>query len=48
MNSIDLSTVQALSIAGSTFAVGIVLGWVLALLHFGGSSNGSNHRDKED
>jgi hypothetical protein len=48
MNGYDFSIVQALSIAGSTFAIGITLGWVLALLHFGGSSGGSNHRDKED
>ena len=48
MNGYDFSTVQALSIAGSTFAVGIILGWMLALLHIGGSSGGSNHDDKED
>ena len=48
MNNIGFTTVQALSIAGSTFAVGIVLGWVLALLQFGSSSGGSKPRDKED
>jgi predicted exporter len=46
MNNIDFSTVQALSIAGSTLAAGIVLGWVLALLQFG--TGRSNHQDKED
>jgi predicted exporter len=48
MNTINFSTVQALSIAGSTLAVGVVLGWVLALLYLGNSSAGSNHREKED
>ena len=41
------SIVQALSIAGSTLAIGIVFGWILALLHAGGSS-GRSDRDKED
>lgn len=48
MNGYGLSVVQALSIAGSTFAVGITLGWVLALLHIGGSSDRADHNDKED
>jgi hypothetical protein len=48
MNNIDFSTVQALSIAGSTFAAGIVLGWVLALLQFGGSVGRSRRRDQDD
>ena len=48
MNGYEFSVVQALSIAGSTFAVGITLGWILALLHIGGSSSRSNHDDKDD
>ncbi|MDD5367557.1 MAG: hypothetical protein PHQ40_00605 [Anaerolineaceae bacterium] len=48
MNGYEFSVVQALSIAGSTFAVGITLGWILALLHTGGSSGRSNHDDKDD
>ena len=48
MNIHDFSTFQALSIAGSTFAVGIVLGWVLALLQFSSSSKSSRSWDKED
>ncbi len=48
MNGYEISVVQALSIAGSTFAVGITLGWILALLHIGGSSGLSNHDDKDD
>lgn len=48
MSGYDFSVVQALSIAGSTFAIGITLGWVLALLHFSGSSGETNPRDKED
>ncbi len=48
MNGYEFSLVQAISIAGSTFAVGITLGWILALLHMGSSSNWSNREDKED
>ncbi len=48
MNGYEFSVVQALSIAGSTFAVGITLGWILALLHVGGSPDRSNPNDKED
>ncbi len=48
MNGYEFSVVQALSIAGSTFAVGITLGWILALLHMGSSSGPSNHDNKED
>lgn len=44
----ELSVMQTLSIAGSTFAVGITLGWILALLHIGGISRRSDHNDKED
>jgi hypothetical protein len=48
MNIQDISIVQILSIAGSTFAFGLVLGWVLALLHSGGSSSSSHNHDEED
>ncbi len=48
MNGYEFSMVQALSIAGSTFAVGITLGWILALLHIGAISNRSDRNDKED
>jgi len=48
MTGYSFSTVQALSIAGSTLALGIIFGWVLALLHFGHSSRPSDRRDKED
>ncbi len=48
MNSFELSVVQALSIAGSTFALGITLGWILALFHTGGSSGHPNRDDKEE
>lgn len=44
----DISIVQILSIAGATFAFGIVLGWVLALLHSSGSSGSSHDHDKGD
>ncbi len=47
MNGYEFSVVQALSIAGSTFAVGITLGWILAMLLIGGSDR-SNHNDKDD
>lgn len=48
MSEYGISTAQALSIAGSTFAFGFVFGWIWALFHFGGSSSRSNHSDKED
>ncbi len=48
MNGYEFSLVQAISIAGSTFAVGITLGWILALLHMGSSSGRSKPDDKED
>ena len=48
MNITSISMVQALSIAGSTFAIGITLGWILALLNLGGSSDGSKPRDRDD
>lgn len=48
MSDYSITTAQAMSIAGSTFAVGIVLGWIWALFLFGGSSNCSNHSNKED
>jgi len=48
MNGYEFSMVQALSIAGSTFVVGITLGWILALLHIGGISTRSDRNDKED
>ncbi len=48
MNGYELSIVKVLSIAGSTFAMGISMGWILALLHIGGISTRSDRNDKED
>jgi hypothetical protein len=48
MSDYGMTTAQALSIAGSTFAFGFIFGWIWALLHLGGSSNHSNHSDKDD
>ena len=48
MNGYEFSLVQALSIAGSTFAIGVTLGWILALLHVGNSPDRPNPNDKED
>jgi hypothetical protein len=39
---------RAVAIAGSTLALGLTLGWFLAILHFGGSSSSSNRRDRKD
>jgi len=39
---------RAIAIAGSTFALGLTLGWFLAILHFGGSSSSSNRRDRDE
>jgi hypothetical protein len=37
---------RAVAIAGSTFAIGLALGWILAILQFGGSSH-RNDRDED-
>ncbi len=42
------SVIQAFSIAGSTFLIGITIGWVLALFHLGNSAGVSNYTDGED
>lgn len=39
---------RAIAIAGSTFALGLTFGWILAILHFGGSSGSSNQRDQNE
>jgi len=39
---------RAVAIAGSTFALGLTFGWILATLHFGGSSSSSNQRDHDE
>ena len=39
---------RAVAIAASTFALGLTLGWLLAILHFGGSSGSSNQRDHDE
>jgi hypothetical protein len=48
MNGYEFSMLQTLSIAGSAFATGITLGWILALLHIGGISSRSDRNDEED
>ena len=48
MSDYGITTTQALSIAGSTFAFGFVIGWIWALFHFSSSSSHSNRSDKED
>jgi|GEM_PF-1256184 len=39
---------RAVAIAGSTFALGLTFGWILAILHLGGSSSSSNQRDHDE
>jgi hypothetical protein len=39
---------RAIPIAGSTFALGLTLGWLLAILHFGSSSGSSNRRGRDE
>ena len=48
MNHFALSIVLALSMAGSAFVIGITLGWIMALVHFGSISSKRNSFDKED
>lgn len=38
---------KILTIAGSTFAMGLAIGWTLALLHLSGFSS-SSHKNKDD
>ena len=38
---------RAVAIAGSTFALGLTLGWILAILQLGGS-DGASHRNDQD
>ena len=47
MSSLDASAINAVSIAGSTFAIGLVVGWALALFLIGGSSGSSNNADED-
>jgi hypothetical protein len=48
MNGYEISIMRVLSIAGSTFAIGITLGWILALFHIGCYSSHSKHDAMED
>jgi hypothetical protein len=48
MNGNAISMLQLLSIAGSTFAMGITLGWILALFHIGSYSSQSKHTAMDD
>jgi hypothetical protein len=48
MNGNEISMLQILSIAGSTFAMGITLGWILALFHIGCNSSHSKHNVMDD
>ena len=40
--------VRAIAIAGSAFAIGLALGWFLALLQFGGSTGSPHQNDREE
>ena len=48
MTMTEYFVVRAIMIAGSTFALGLALGWILAILQFGGSSSSSNHKDRAE
>jgi hypothetical protein len=48
MSPSDTTVINALSLAGSTFAFGMIFGWVLSVLIFGGSSGSSGRRDDEE
>lgn len=39
---------RAIAIAGSTFALGLTLGWILAILQLGGSSGSFHRRDRDE
>ena len=47
MGNLDILTVQVLSVAGPALAFGFILGWVLAVTHFGGSTGRSNPYDSD-
>ena len=48
MDTVHFSIVQALSMAGSTFAIGIFLGWILALFQVSGSNDPTHRDDRKD
>ena len=48
MDTVHFSIVQALSMAGSTFVIGIFLGWILALFQVSGSNDPNNRDDRKD
>lgn len=39
---------RKVAIAGSTFALALAFGWILATLHFGRSYGSSNWRDRDE
>jgi hypothetical protein len=47
MTITEFLVARAIAIAGSTFTIGLALGWILAILQFGNSS-GSSHRNDRD
>jgi hypothetical protein len=48
MNGNEISMLQLLSIVGSTFAIGITMGWILALFLIGSNSSQSKHTAMDD
>jgi hypothetical protein len=47
MDAVEYALTRTISIASSTFAFGMIFGWIMALIYLGGSS-GSSHRRDDD
>jgi hypothetical protein len=47
MDVVEYTLAKTISIASSTFAFGMIFGWIMAFFHMGGSS-GSSHRRNDD
>jgi hypothetical protein len=48
MNPNELFILQVVTAASPAFAFGLILGWVLALAHQGGSTINAQPRDREE
>ena len=47
LNSDLINFAQLLSVAGPTFAIGISVGWILALLHLSSLTDKTSSHDKD-
>jgi hypothetical protein len=48
MTGSEITVLGAISVAGPTFAIGLCMGWSLALFLLSGSSGSSNGKDEDE